>query len=112
MSKAVLVMDMPERCDKCLLLLKIPQKDGLALCLARPKNGQEEYNPKHEKSWRPYWCPLRELPEKILEMESGDESRHRNTRARVKKQDEAPGVHIAEKYADRITRDFMKKSRV
>ena len=65
MAKAVLVMDMPERCDKCLLLLKIPQKDGLALCLARPTNGQEEYNPKHEKSWRPDWCPLRELPEKM-----------------------------------------------
>ena len=64
MAKAVLVMDMPERCDKCLLLLKIPQKDGLALCLARPTNGQEEYNPKREKSWRPDWCPLRELPEK------------------------------------------------
>ncbi len=64
MAKAVLVIDMPERCDKCLLLLKIPQKDGLALCLARPTNGQEEYNPKHEKSWRPDWCPLRELPEK------------------------------------------------
>lgn len=64
MAKAILVMDMPERCDKCLLLLKIPQKDGLALCLARPTNGQEEYNPKHEKSWRPDWCPLRELPEK------------------------------------------------
>ncbi len=77
MAKAVLVMDMPERCDKCLLLLKIPQKDGLALCLARPKNGQEEYNPKHEKSWRPDWCPLRELPEKkkadtdLLTMENG-----------------------------------------
>ena len=66
MPKAVLVMDMPERCDKCLLLLKIPQKDGLALCLARPTNGQEEYNPKREKSWRPDWCPLRELPEKMI----------------------------------------------
>ncbi len=65
MTKAILVMDMPERCDKCRLLLKIPQKDGLALCLARPTNGQEEYNPKREKSWRPDWCPLRELPEKI-----------------------------------------------
>lgn len=64
MAKAVLIMDMPERCDKCPLLLKIPQKNGLALCLARPTNGQEEYNPKHEKSWRSDWCPLRELPEK------------------------------------------------
>ena len=65
MTKAILVMDMPERCDKCRLLLKIPQKDGLALCLARPTNGQEEYNPKREKSWRPDWCPLRKLPEKV-----------------------------------------------
>lgn len=74
MSKAVLVMDMPERCDKCLLLLKIPQKDGLALCLARPTNGQEEYNPKREKSWRPDWCPLRELPEKMPNLEHGYEN--------------------------------------
>ena len=74
MAKAVLVMDMPERCDKCLLLLKIPQKDGLALCLARPTNGQEEYNPKREKSWRPDWCPLRELPEKIPDLEHGYEN--------------------------------------
>ena len=74
MSKAVLVMDMPERCDKCLLLLKIPQKDGLALCLARPTNGQEEYNPKREKSWRPDWCPLRELPEKMPDLEHGYEN--------------------------------------
>ena len=64
MAKAVLVMDMPERCTKCPLALILPQKDGLALCLARQKNGQEEYNPKHEKSWRPDWCTLRELPEK------------------------------------------------
>ena len=63
MAKAILIMDMPERCEKCLLLLKIPQK-RLALCLARPTSGQEEYNPKHEKSWRPDLCPLRELPEK------------------------------------------------
>ena len=74
MPKAVLVMDMPERCDKCLLLLKIPQKDGLALCLARPTNGQEEYNPKREKSWRPDFCPLRKLPEKMPDLEHGYEN--------------------------------------
>lgn len=34
MPKAVLVIDMPERCTKCPLLLTIPQKGGLALCLA------------------------------------------------------------------------------
>lgn len=68
MPKAVLVIDMPERCTKCPLLLTIPQKGGLALCLARPTNGQEEYNPKNEKTWRPDWCPLRELPEKKEEL--------------------------------------------
>ena len=73
MAKAILIMDMPERCVKCPLLLTFPQKDDLALCIARPKNGQEEYNPKHEKSWRPDWCPLRELPEKIPELKSGYE---------------------------------------
>ena len=74
MAKAILIMDMPEQCDKCPLLLKIPQKNGLALCLARPTNGQEEYNPKREKSWRPDWCPLRELPEKKPELKSGYEN--------------------------------------
>lgn len=28
MAKAVLVIDMPERCTKCPLLLTIPQKGG------------------------------------------------------------------------------------
>lgn len=50
MAKVVLVIDMPERCTECPLLLTIPQKGGLALCLARPTNGQEEYNPKNEKN--------------------------------------------------------------
>lgn len=50
MAKAVLVIDMPERCTKCPLLLTIPQKGGLALCLARPTNGQEEYNPEERKN--------------------------------------------------------------
>ena len=52
MAKAVLVIDMPERCTKCPLLLTIPQKSGLALCLARPTNGQEEYNPKNHTERR------------------------------------------------------------
>lgn len=45
MPKAVLVIDMPERCTKCPLLLTIPQKGGLALCLARPTNGQDIKEP-------------------------------------------------------------------
>lgn len=65
MSKAVLVMDMPKRCDKCNLFLMIKQKN-MGVCLAGPPSGETniEYNPKHEASWRPDFCPLRELPEK------------------------------------------------
>lgn len=107
MAKAVLVMDMPGSCFGCNFC-HINSNGGEDRCQAfevsRAVNSET-----YEK---PDWCPLRELPEKIPEMESGDESRHRNIHARIKKQDEAPGVHIAEKYADRITRDFMKKSRV
>nr|DAT31579.1 MAG TPA: hypothetical protein [Caudoviricetes sp.] len=64
MAKAVLVMDMPKRCDECNLFLMIKQKN-LGLCLAGPPSGETniEYNPKHEESWRPDFCPLRELPE-------------------------------------------------
>lgn len=65
MAKAVLIMEMPERCDKCNLFLAVKQKN-LGLCLAKQSSGETntEYNPKHEASWRPDWCPLRELPEK------------------------------------------------
>ena len=107
MPKAVLVMDMPESCFSCNFLYcnadaNIDSCQAMEVARIIDSDTYE----------KPDWCPLRELPEKILEMESSDESRHRNTRARVKKQDETPGVHITEKYADRITRDFMKKSRV
>lgn len=65
MAKAVLIMEMPERCDKCNLFLAVKQKN-LGLCLAKQSSGETntEYNPKHEASWRPDWCPLREPPEK------------------------------------------------
>lgn len=74
MSKAVLVMDMPERCVKCPLLLTLPQKDGFALCIARPKSGQEEYNPNNEKTWRPDWahsrnCRRDQIIQSIVTME-------------------------------------------
>ena len=54
MSKAVLVMDMPEACSKCKLHCVTPY--GEYLCCAVRKN-----IPCAEI---PDWCPLRELPEK------------------------------------------------
>ena len=55
MSKAVLVMDMPEQvCQKCTLCYET--EDDEYLCCAVGK-----LVPDGEK---PDWCPLRELPEK------------------------------------------------
>lgn len=55
MAKAVLVMDMPEQvCQKCTLCYET--EDDEYLCCAVGK-----LVPDGEK---PYWCPLRELPER------------------------------------------------
>lgn len=59
MSKAVLVIDMPESCMKCPFLLQLPQKD-LGVCLATPPRNKNVAMPKG----RGYWCPLQELPER------------------------------------------------
>ena len=61
MSKAVLVMDMPEQvCQKCTLCYETDNDDEY-LCCATGK-----LLPDGEK---PDWCPLRELPEKKEEFE-------------------------------------------
>ena len=54
MDKAVLVMDMPERCDMCDLRYTLPF--GNKVCYMKFKGVTGEK--------RPDWCPLRELPEK------------------------------------------------
>ncbi len=54
MSKAVLVMDMPEKCDGCILHSTMIRKQ---ICNAEIKRTENEGE-------KPDWCPLRELPEK------------------------------------------------
>lgn len=54
MAKAVLVMDMSERCDMCDLRYTLPF--GNKVCYIKLKGVTGEK--------RPDWCPLRELPEK------------------------------------------------
>lgn len=57
MSKAVLIMDMPEQvCQKCTLCYET-ENDDEYLCCATGK-----LVPDREK---PDWCPLRALPEKM-----------------------------------------------
>lgn len=65
MSKAVLVMNMPEQvCQKCTLCYETENDDEYLCCAAG------KLVPDGEK---PDWCPLRELPEKIPELKSGYE---------------------------------------
>ena len=65
MSKAVLVMDMPEQvCQKCTLCYET--EDDEYLCCAVGKLVPD--------GAKPNWCPLRELPEKMPDLEHGYEN--------------------------------------
>lgn len=73
MPKAVLVMDMPESCKKCVFcrglnackLNKYLVGDRICTIYTVDKQIME--------GGKPDWCPLRELPEKIPELKSGYE---------------------------------------
>ena len=73
MPKAVLVMDMPESCKKCVFcrglnackLNKYLVGDRICTIYTVDKQIME--------GGKPDWCPLRELPEKIPELKAGYE---------------------------------------
>ena len=58
MSKAILVMDMPEKCEKCKFNLHYPSVKQY--CYIMQISHDEE---------KPDWCPLKEIPEKIQKNE-------------------------------------------
>lgn len=61
--KAILVIDMPDSCDKCELGY---YSDGrILLCEYEDKVGNKES--------KPDWCPLKELPEKHNSIRTWDE---------------------------------------
>ena len=66
MSKAVLVMNMPECCADCPC--SFFERDNPILNLICGVTQEDAYN-----VGKPDWCPLRELPEKIPELKSGYE---------------------------------------
>lgn len=67
MSKAVLIMDMPECCADCQLADDDPS--GL-YCVPADKY----YDGEESTEDRASFCPLRELPEKIPDLEHGYEN--------------------------------------
>ena len=52
MSKAILVIDMPESCDQCPLLLRSIEE---RCCVPEKRNSFTA---------KPYWCPLKQFPKK------------------------------------------------
>ena len=59
MSKAILVMDMPDSCMGCNFLY-CDAENNSDLCQAREKSRIVDL----ENEDKPDWCPLREMPEK------------------------------------------------
>ena len=59
MSKAILVMDMPDSCMGCNFLYCDAENNSES-CQAREKSRIVDL----EKEYKPDWCPLREMPEK------------------------------------------------
>ena len=52
MNKAILIIDMPESCDKCPLLCRHEEE---RCCIPEGRNSF---------TTKPSWCPLKPLPEK------------------------------------------------
>lgn len=62
MSKSILVIDAPEKCDGCILHGTMI---GRQVCIAEIKRVKDENS-------KPDWCPLRDLPKyKDLKVEAG-----------------------------------------
>lgn len=74
MPKAVLIMDMPESCGEC------PFCRGLNECKVKKYLVRDRLftiftvDAQIMEGGKPSWCPLRELPEKIPDLEHGYEN--------------------------------------
>lgn len=62
MSKAILVMDMPDSCIECPCRTRNREEVNICNCLYE-NNKLAVYNLMHE---RPDWCPLKPVPEKQI----------------------------------------------
>ena len=73
MSKAVLVMDMPESCSRCKFMYEF---QGIKKCQLMNvlNNGASKLSQSTFTEKRHDWCPLRELPEKMPDLEHGYEN--------------------------------------
>lgn len=72
MAKAILIMDMPESCKDCSCKYPSYKDDALYDCAITGKTIPINGGRYGEK---PYWCPLRKLPEKVNHPEYCDNGR-------------------------------------
>lgn len=61
MSKAALIIDMPERCEECPLAFGVEGQEGANIC-----RGCQKYSFNPDTTQMPDWCPLVPVPEKVL----------------------------------------------
>ena len=67
MSKAILVMDMPDSCDECPLFCNYYSD----MCCGGLHNRTIDYP--YPENFRQEWCPLKVIPEKLKSTNSLDE---------------------------------------
>lgn len=65
MSKSILVIDTPEKCYVCPCGSMIENKFGYADCECEAE--EREIAEKEFMSGKPDWCPLKSLPQKMVE---------------------------------------------
>lgn len=65
MSKAVLVIEMPEKCQDCPICQGVAM-DGTHVCSILDEDGNEQSHDDGGYS-KPDWCPLKPMPEKKKE---------------------------------------------
>ena len=73
MSKAILVMDMPESCTECQFCREIDEIDACCEIAREPRDESLcRMIGKYDKE-RPDWCPLKEVPGRDKESHYPDE---------------------------------------
>lgn len=70
MAKGIIVVDVPERCDDCIM-----RHPGLAWCqVAKMSTSHTAAGKPIDESKRPSWCPIKEAPKKSEVVPLGEKS--------------------------------------
>lgn len=62
MSKAILVIEMPESCDECDFCGKVREHVNCCKIIRNDQGLCKRIEPDAEEYKKPFWCPLKEVP--------------------------------------------------